>query len=148
MDRIRWTRVLVEGDPQLLREMSDEVLRAGPASAISGPRVALALVEARDTASQARFFAGEALLTECVVEVDGVRGFGAVLGEDPERAYRLAVVDAGWTAGRLEMEDWGPRLDDGERQVANRFAKEAQRTERTRVAFETHRDFGRRENDV
>lgn len=148
MDRIRWTRVLVEGERQLLREMSDEVLRSGPVPAIEGPRVALALIEARDTAAQARFFAGEALLTECVVEVDGVRGFGAVLGEDPERAYRLAVVDAGLAAGRLEMEIWGARLADGEQAVADRHENEARRTAKTRVAFETHRDFGGREDDA
>jgi alpha-D-ribose 1-methylphosphonate 5-triphosphate synthase subunit PhnG len=58
------------------------------------PSICLAMVPAEDSLEAQKFYLGEALTTECEVAVDGRAGFGICLGEEPLRAYCLAVVDA------------------------------------------------------
>lgn len=58
------------------------------------PSVCLTMVPAEDSLEKQKFYLGEALTTECEVMVDGRPGFGLCLGEEPVRAYCIAVVDA------------------------------------------------------
>jgi phosphonate C-P lyase system protein PhnG len=58
------------------------------------PSVCLTMIPAEDSLEQQKFYLGEALTTECEVAVDGHSGFGLCLGDEPVRAYCIAVVDA------------------------------------------------------
>jgi phosphonate C-P lyase system protein PhnG len=58
------------------------------------PSVCLIMIPAEDSLEQQKFFLGEALTTECEVSVDGLVGYGLCLGDEPVRAYCIAVVDA------------------------------------------------------
>jgi phosphonate C-P lyase system protein PhnG len=58
------------------------------------PSVCLTMIPAEDSLELQRFYLGEALTTECEVTVDGLTGFGLCLGDEPVRAYCIAVVDA------------------------------------------------------
>ncbi|BET68636.1 hypothetical protein ASA1KI_35540 [Opitutales bacterium ASA1] len=58
------------------------------------PAVCLTMIRAEDSLEQQGFYLGEALTTECEVEVDGAIGYGLCLGEEPVRAYCIAVCDA------------------------------------------------------
>ena len=58
------------------------------------PSVCLTMIPAEDSLEGQRFYLGEALTTECEVMVDGMTGFGLCLGDEPVRAYCIAVVDA------------------------------------------------------
>lgn len=63
------------------------------------PALCLTMIRAEDSLEGQEFFLGEALTTECEVVVDGVSGHGLVLGEEPVRAYCIAVVEALLRAG-------------------------------------------------
>jgi alpha-D-ribose 1-methylphosphonate 5-triphosphate synthase subunit PhnG len=52
------------------------------------------MIPAEDSLEKQKFYLGEALVTECEVAVEGHPGFGLCLGEEPVRAYCLAVVDS------------------------------------------------------
>jgi len=58
------------------------------------PSTCLTMIPAEDSLEQQRFFLGEALTTECEVSVDGLAGYGLCLGDEPLRAYCIAVIDA------------------------------------------------------
>jgi phosphonate C-P lyase system protein PhnG len=58
------------------------------------PSACLTMIPAEDSLEQQKFYLGEALTTECEVVVDGHVGFGLCLGDEPVRAYCIAVVDA------------------------------------------------------
>lgn len=58
------------------------------------PSICLTMIPAEDSLEQQKFFLGEALTTECEVSVDGHSGFGLCLGDEPVRAYCIAVIDA------------------------------------------------------
>ncbi len=58
------------------------------------PAICLTMVRAEDSVEFQEFYLGEALTTECEVEIEGQTGFGICLGDEPDRAYCLAVFDA------------------------------------------------------
>ena len=58
------------------------------------PSICLTMIPAEDSLEAQPFFLGEALTSECEVSVDGAIGFGICLGEEPVRAYCIAVIDA------------------------------------------------------
>jgi phosphonate C-P lyase system protein PhnG len=79
-------------------------------SIIKEPSVCLTMIRAEDSLEKQEFYLGEALTTECEVEVDGSPGYGICLGEEPVRGYCIAVVDAlrhsGAPGAVLEIEEF------------------------------------------
>jgi phosphonate C-P lyase system protein PhnG len=58
------------------------------------PAVCMTMIRAEDSVEFQEFYLGEALTTECEVMVDGQRGYGICLGDEPVRSYCIAFVDA------------------------------------------------------
>ncbi len=61
---------------------------------LSGPRRGLVMLRVRETVANSLFHAGEVLVTEVKLELDGQFGFGMVLGNNPRCAMAVALVDA------------------------------------------------------
>lgn len=58
------------------------------------PGICMTMVRAEDSVEYQEFYLGEALTTDCEVEINNVAGYGICLGDEPERAYCIAVFDA------------------------------------------------------
>lgn len=86
--------VLCECDLDSLKQLITELEARHEPEIVKPPAVCLTMVRAEDSIEQQPFYLGEALTTECEVSVDGRIGYGVCLGEEPERAYCLAVADA------------------------------------------------------
>jgi len=61
---------------------------------VRAPDLCLTMIRAEDSLEGQEFFLGEALTTECEVAVNEHPGRGLVLGEEPVRAYCMAVIEA------------------------------------------------------
>jgi phosphonate C-P lyase system protein PhnG len=91
---------LCECDLEALQRLISELEPSYPVTVRRSPSVCLTMVPAEDSLEQQRFYLGEALTTECEVTVGGLPGYGLCLGDEPVRAYCLAVVDALLYSGR------------------------------------------------
>lgn len=58
------------------------------------PAICMTMVQAEDSVEFQPFYLGEALTTECEVLVNGQRGIGICLGDEPVRSYCIAFIDA------------------------------------------------------
>jgi len=58
------------------------------------PAICMSMIQAEDSVEFQPFYLGEALTTECEVLVNGKRGIGICLGDEPVRSYCLAFMDA------------------------------------------------------
>lgn len=58
------------------------------------PSVCMTMIQAEDSVEFQEFYLGEALTTECEVMVQGQRGYGICLGDEPVRSYCIAFIDA------------------------------------------------------
>ena len=58
------------------------------------PAICMTMIKAEDSVEFQPFYLGEALTTECEVLVNGKRGIGICLGDEPVRSYCIAFMDA------------------------------------------------------
>jgi len=141
MKKARLTKILVEGDPELLKNMSSEIEEFCQVQIEDPPETGLVMVKARDSISMKPFYIGENLVTECTVSVNGTMGMGVLMGEEPVRAYQIAVIDAAFNADIAQIERWKLELEQEEERIAQRVMKEQERVSRSRVQFDTMEDY-------
>lgn len=99
------------------------------------PGICLTMVKAEDSLEKQPFYLGEALTSECEVAVDGVAGYGLCLGEEPVRAYCIAVCDALLHGGTATPAVLTQFLDEHRAVLAQREAEEFNHILRTQVDF-------------
>ncbi len=111
---------LCECELEPLRQLVTKLEESYPVSVVRSPSVCLAMIPAEDSLEGQKFYLGEALTTECEVKVDGKPGFGLCLGDEPVRAYCIAVVDALLHADGSAPADIESFLRQQEKAVARR----------------------------
>ena len=79
---------------------------------IRKPAKTLVMVRMRETVAKAEFYLGELLASEALVELEGVKGFSLLMGDDLDKAFSAAVLDAlrrsglpQWEAVRQALEE-------------------------------------------
>lgn len=119
------------------RELVSTLEQSHSVSIRRSPSTCLTMIPAEDSLERQRFFLGEALTTECEVSVNGLVGYGICLGDEPVRAYCIAVIDAllhGGGSGPVPPEV-GAFLEEQGRQVTRRDQDEFDLILQTRVDF-------------
>lgn len=137
VERARRTKILIEGSPELRRELARRVEERRAVLVVDDPRGALVMVKARESAKNSLFYIGELLVTEAKVQVEGCIGIGIIAGDESEAARDLAIIDAAFNAALEESSMWEPLLLEEEARIHSRMADEAARIALTRVAFES-----------
>jgi alpha-D-ribose 1-methylphosphonate 5-triphosphate synthase subunit PhnG len=127
--------VLCECDLPVLQRFVEGLEARHDVKLTKPPGICLTMVRAEDSLEKQEFFLGEALTSECEVAVDGAAGYGLCLGEEPVRAYCLAVCDAllhgaGAVPAELEAFIGAERV-----KLAGRETEEFNRILRTQVDF-------------
>lgn len=89
--------ILSQTPTSIVVALAEQVLGSYPDTAvtiISGPKVAMVQLRMRESVNNSVFNAGEVLVTETRLELNGTFGFGMIIGNNPEHATALAVIDA------------------------------------------------------
>ncbi len=89
--------ILSQTPTDVVVALAEQILGSYPESAvtiISGPKVAMVQLRMRESVNYSAFNAGEVLVTETRLELNGTFGFGMIIGNNPEHATALAVIDA------------------------------------------------------
>jgi len=130
--------LLARADDLAIERLARAVMEINPdITLIKAPQAGLVMMRARETVGNAGFNLGELLVTECTVtRRDSEFGWGLCLGENPDRAFHLAVLDLAWEhipEQRHEMETALAVIAAFVRQLD---AALSAGVERTRVRFE------------
>jgi alpha-D-ribose 1-methylphosphonate 5-triphosphate synthase subunit PhnG len=94
MDASMRTKILSGLTVQQLKEWTEPLERKGHIQVMKAPGMGLVMMRAMDSVTSEKFNAGEVLISECTVSLNGRLGYGAVMGRDPEKARSLALMDA------------------------------------------------------
>jgi alpha-D-ribose 1-methylphosphonate 5-triphosphate synthase subunit PhnG len=110
------------------------------------PRTGLVMVTMRDP-FDTPFHLGEVLVSEAEVALDEFTGYGAVCGDEPERALLLAAVEAAERSGKKDvLNALGALLDRLEAKSLDQVALSSKLAAATAVRFESMKkervDFG------
>lgn len=135
MEPSQRTKILVEGDSKLLSQLAEQIIERYPVKIVQKAKKSLAMTKARDSVALQPFYIGEVLLTECIVSIGEVYGFGAVMGDKRQQAYELSVVDAAYRACLPESEAWRALLEKEEERIESRHQEELSLSMRTKVNF-------------
>lgn len=65
----------------------------------------LAMLKVREPVSASLFYLGEMLCSECMVEINGVKGFAVLAGDDFDKVTAAAVIDSALNAGLPEKDE-------------------------------------------
>jgi len=87
-------QILIESPLGEVQALVETLEKQHTVRLVREPEVCLTMLRAEDSLDAQEFFLGEALTTSCEVSVDGTAGYGMCLGEEPVRAYCVAVFDA------------------------------------------------------
>ncbi len=136
------SKVLVEGDQALLKQFAEEVEANHQITIIKHPGRSLVMAKTRDSVSRAPFYIGEVLVSECTVSIDQVYGLGVVMGDEPEKSYHLAVVDAALLAKLPVTEQWMERLVGAKAALDEKRRWQHAQAAKTNVDFATVEEFG------
>jgi alpha-D-ribose 1-methylphosphonate 5-triphosphate synthase subunit PhnG len=102
---------------------------------IGRPTTQTMLVPVRDPINDGVFFAGEVLVTSCIVKVNNVPGWSMVMDDRPELTGLIATLDAAFAAG-IRTKEISTLAKEGSRVLAQRSGAINRRTNGTRVSFD------------
>ncbi|TGA96035.1 phosphonate C-P lyase system protein PhnG [Sporolactobacillus shoreae] len=141
MSKRRLSKILVTSDLSLLKKISGQAETLAEIRVERAPQTSLVMMKAKDSVSTQPFYMGEALVTECTVSISNTFGIGVVIGEQPERAYRMAVIDAAFNVGLPIVKEWEALLITEEARLVERQNMESARVSESRVNFDTMGEF-------
>ena len=139
MSDVNHYRILANSPEEQVCQLASTVLQNYQKSQLkllSGPRQALVMLRVRETVANSLFHAGEVLVTEVKLELDGQFGFGMIMGDSPRRAMAVALVDAALRKGGPVAEQLQHELAELDRQLAQRRQQEQALVAKTKVNFE------------
>jgi alpha-D-ribose 1-methylphosphonate 5-triphosphate synthase subunit PhnG len=77
-----------------LQTIAGEIGNSSTIEIMKPARTALVMMGVRESVQLVPFYLGEVLISQCAVAVDGTIGYGFIMGDDLEKAYCLAVIEA------------------------------------------------------
>ncbi len=94
MEKRRFFRILAHAPRERVADLAREIEEQYPVAVLKEPQKSLVMIQVREPVQETRFYLGEALVCEAMVEVDGVKGMAVTLGDDFEKVLAMAVLDA------------------------------------------------------
>lgn len=137
MNRRKRTEILVKASAEVVENFAEEILKKYNVIVVEESNNGVVMVKLREKAKSSLFFLGEVLITECKVMINGSLGIGIIKGNEPERAYHLAVVDAAYNANLAETDDWENVLKTTEEIIVQDNKVFSNKVLKTKVNFDT-----------
>jgi alpha-D-ribose 1-methylphosphonate 5-triphosphate synthase subunit PhnG len=140
MDKKQFSRILAESPRDAVINLAGRVIDAYPVSVIKPPAKTLIMLTVKEPVKNSRFYMGEAIAAECLLEVAGHKGAAVILGDDFEKARAIAVLDAADSASLPVMADIRLRIAALEQQMILERRQEAALYRTTQVNFHIMED--------
>ena len=111
MEPRRFSKIIEKCPAERVKELARPIVEQHQVTVIRKPAKTLVMVRMRETVAKAEFYLGELLAAEAMVELEGAKGFSLLMGDDLDKAFSAAVLDAlrrsqlpQWETVRLALE--------------------------------------------
>jgi alpha-D-ribose 1-methylphosphonate 5-triphosphate synthase subunit PhnG len=132
-------QILANASEEQLNHLASLILEEYTASQIrllSGPQRGLVMLRVRESVANSLFNAGEVLVTEVKLELDGQFGYGMVIGDSSRKAMAIALVDAVLRKGERIARQIEHELAAIQQQIKSNNQRMFDAAATTRVDFE------------
>lgn len=137
MIRKERTRILVHCEKAFLKQWAEYFKQENEFHVIEEPKNALTMIRMRESAQNSLFYLGEVLVSETRVECKGIIGIGIIQGNELEKSYDLAILDAAFNAKLKGIEKLEKELLKQKKIQEEQHKKYVNQILKTRVNFET-----------
>lgn len=134
MEKRRLSKILAKTDAAKVRQMAEKIKNAYGLTVIKGPEKSLTMIQMRDPVQETKFFLGEVIVCEAIVELEGTKGMAVLMGDDFEKVLDMAIIDAACNKGVFQEDAF---LAELEAQQKEREEKENAMFMQTMVNFTT-----------
>ncbi len=137
MIRKERTRILVHCSTAFLRQWAQYFEQKAQFQVIEEPKNALTMLRMRESAQHSLFYLGEVLVSETRVQCRDAIGIGLIQGNELEKSYALAVIDAACNAALDGVDQLEKALVQKKQEQDAAYARHVAGILKTRVNFET-----------
>ncbi|MFW6022594.1 MAG: phosphonate C-P lyase system protein PhnG [Halanaerobiaceae bacterium] len=137
MDYLEVIKIFSNMDLEKLDSIREKVRMKYSISLIKPVDTSLVMMGTKDSVQFTSFYLGEVLISQCVVSVGNYYGYGYIMGENLQKAYNLAVIDAIWCRDSELTTEIEELLTEEKDRQENILKKEYEILEKTRVQFES-----------
>jgi alpha-D-ribose 1-methylphosphonate 5-triphosphate synthase subunit PhnG len=134
VDKKRLTKILARADKESVAALSADIRKSHSPVIIKEPGKTLAMIKMREPVRQSLFYIGEVIVCEAAVEIGGVQGVAAAMGDDAEKILDMAIIDAAINKGVFTGMD---KLFELEKEQNERLMRENAMHLKTMVNFES-----------
>ena len=137
MNASRFSRIIGKCPRKLICDLVHPIMEKYEMQVLRNPATTLVMVQMRETVAGTRFYLGELLASEIMVQLAGSKGFALLVGDDLDRALCAAALDA---LRRSSLPEWEPvhqALSEAEQQIEEAAQQEMRRHAASRVQFNT-----------
>lgn len=108
---------------------------------VKKPAKTLIMLKMRESVADSEFYLGELLACEAMVKIGDKTGFAITSGDDYEKVFAMAVIDAAMNANVEETERLSEKLADMDKRVTQCERTESGRIQKSRVDFRVMEDI-------
>lgn len=134
INKQRFSKIVAKADAMELRRLAEPAMQSDTVRILREPAKTMVMIRMKESVAKSDFYLGELLAAEAMVEIDGVKGFALMAGDDLEKALDAAVLDALCTRGEPDIEK---RLLMLEQKQLEEERREIALHQGTQVKFET-----------
>ena len=134
MEKRRISKILARAGREEVKKLADEIKAAYSPVIVKAPEKSLTMIRLRDPVQECLFYLGEVIVSEAIVDLDGVKGMAVLMGDDFEKVLDMALIDAACNKGVFQRYD---QLEELERRQSVQLEKENAMFMKTMVSFQS-----------
>ncbi|WP_010248836.1 phosphonate C-P lyase system protein PhnG [Acetivibrio cellulolyticus] len=99
MTKQRLFKIMANAKSKIIAKMADKIKENYNITIIKEPTKTLTMIKMREPVKQSLFYIGEVIVTECIIELYGTKGFAVCMGDDFDKTLNMAIIDAAYNKG-------------------------------------------------
>lgn len=137
MEKQRLFRILANANNKRVKELSEKITENQEVIVVKEPSKTLTMIKMREPVKNSLFYIGEVMVSEAIVEINGIKGMAVTMGDDFDKVLSMAIIDCGFNNGLPVMKKIESELVLIEAKQEKRKEKENAMHLKTMVNFNT-----------
>lgn len=103
MQKKRLFQIMARAKTAVLQELAQPIQDRYTVLVVKEPARTLTMIKMREPVKSSLYYIGEVMVTEAIVEINGIQGMAVTMGDDFEKTVSMAILDCGFNNGLPEM---------------------------------------------
>ncbi len=110
MEKKRISRILARARDEAVKALAEEIMAEHTPLIIKAPKKSLVMIRMQEPVEESLFYLGEVMVSESIVDIEGVKGMAVLMGDHYEKVLHMAIIDGACNKGVFKryglLETW------------------------------------------